>query len=382
MAGNLFDGALGESGKLDYGNYTIGKVKMRAFLIQKGLWDVVNVKGANLEESSTSSGSSKNGDWEQRDAKALSYIILSIKDSMIPHVSESETAKEAWDTLRNILEASNNTRKIYLRNELYSLQMRESSNVSDHITAFKRVRDQLVAVGELVQDSELVSLLLRSLSSSFSVFATSVRTRSDALSFEVLCGMLYQEELAMKSWSNQLDSDPKALLGINKKKEGCTYCHKLGHEEKDCRRKLFAQNKCFQCGKKGHKAKDCPSKEKELEEDANVASSGVDLFLCGVDSSPTCFNGKPCDGDYIVEEVVTFLDEEEIIEEFLSSLELDEGVSPTCSCDGKLKHANNFQPFVSKGKGIAWVGDQHRALSSMSPRSVWSGGTIDWPSFF
>jgi len=150
MAGNLFDGALGESGKLDYGNYTIWKVKMRAFLIQKGLWDVVNVKGANSEESSTSSGSSKNGDWEQRDAKALSYIILSIKDSMIPHVSESETAKEAWDTLRNMLEASNNTRKIYLRNELYSLQMRESSNVSDHITAFKRVCDQLVAVGELV----------------------------------------------------------------------------------------------------------------------------------------------------------------------------------------------------------------------------------------
>ena len=79
--------------------------------------------------------------------------------------------------------------------------------------------------------------------------------------------------------------------------------------------------------------------------------------------------------------MVTFLDEEEIIEEFLSSLELEEGLSPTCSCDGKQKHEVNFQPLVSIGEEIAWVGEQRGASSSTSSKSVWSGGTIDWPPF-
>ncbi|KAK4429090.1 hypothetical protein Salat_1209000 [Sesamum alatum] len=85
----------------DRDDYQYWKIKMRTFLKTEGLWVSVE-KGFNEPESEAGMSDAKKRKLDvarRLDASALSKIHMSVGKSTFLKISNTSTAKEAWDTL-------------------------------------------------------------------------------------------------------------------------------------------------------------------------------------------------------------------------------------------------------------------------------------------
>lgn len=93
--------------RLDVDNYATWSIRMQAYLMVKGLWDVV--AGDSTDAAA--------------DKKALAQIILHVMDHHLSTLVACPTAKDAWEALKATYEAKTNARKLLLRRELTQLKM-------------------------------------------------------------------------------------------------------------------------------------------------------------------------------------------------------------------------------------------------------------------
>ena len=83
--------------------------------------------------------------YRKNEGKAKRIIIDSVKDHLIPHISEQETAKKMFGALVGLFESNNTSRRLALRH-------------------------QLKAIGDAVTDDELVTIALNGFASSWDPF--------------------------------------------------------------------------------------------------------------------------------------------------------------------------------------------------------------------
>jgi hypothetical protein len=63
-----------------------------------------------------------------------------------------------WEALKRLFQRKNENHKMVLREKLRDTKMTGSDTVTSYLTKIQQVRDELVAVGETVSDSELVRI--------------------------------------------------------------------------------------------------------------------------------------------------------------------------------------------------------------------------------
>jgi tetrahydromethanopterin S-methyltransferase subunit H len=97
---------------------------------------------------------------EVKEAKAQRIILYGVKDHLIPHLVEKKTSKEMWDALKNLFEAKNENWKITLKAKLHDTKMGKEESVSSYLTWVAQVKDEMVVVGEVITDYELVRIPL------------------------------------------------------------------------------------------------------------------------------------------------------------------------------------------------------------------------------
>jgi hypothetical protein len=97
-------------------------------------------------------------------------LTYSIKDHLIPNVSELKTLKEMFDALTRIYESNNTNRKLTLRHQLKNVTMNKSETIANYFMRISQIKDQLEAIGDSVEDVEThdyytqwISLLLGSI---------------------------------------------------------------------------------------------------------------------------------------------------------------------------------------------------------------------------
>ena len=117
-------------------------------------------------------------------------ISLSVKRAIIPHICSCSTSKEAWDTLVTLYQARNEARVAYLCKQLESEQMNEGESMEFFLTKIKDLKEQLIAIDEILIDSSLVQTILNGLPDSYQSFASTLclmmKGNPNALSFEEL----------------------------------------------------------------------------------------------------------------------------------------------------------------------------------------------------
>jgi 2-phosphoglycerate kinase len=96
---------------------------------------------------------------EVKEARAQRIILDVVKDHLIPHLVEKQTAKEMWDALKKLYEAKNENMKMTLKDKLHSTKMVKGESVTSYLTRVARVKDELAAIGEVILDSELVRVI-------------------------------------------------------------------------------------------------------------------------------------------------------------------------------------------------------------------------------
>ena len=88
--------------------------------------------------------------------RAKRILSNSIKDHLIPHVSELQTPKEMFEALTRIYESKTTSRKLLLRHQLRNVMMDNSETMSTYFTRVFQIKDQLAAIGDPIEEKELM----------------------------------------------------------------------------------------------------------------------------------------------------------------------------------------------------------------------------------
>jgi hypothetical protein len=90
---------------------------MEDILVDRDQWIAVDL-------GTTPTGTSAN-DWKNLDRKAKSIIRLCLSDSVLLNESEEATTKDLWDKLGKLYQSKSLVNKLFLRNKLYNLRIRD-----------------------------------------------------------------------------------------------------------------------------------------------------------------------------------------------------------------------------------------------------------------
>ena len=82
-----------------------------------------------------------------------------------------------WTALTNLYQSSNENRKMVLREKLKSIRMNKGENMTTYLTKITQVRDELGAIGEVIQSVELVHTSLNGVAKPCAVFVESMIAR-------------------------------------------------------------------------------------------------------------------------------------------------------------------------------------------------------------
>ena len=101
---------------------------------------------------------------------AKRIIADSIKDNLIPQVSSRETPKEMFDALSSIIEGRNINMKMTLRNRLKSVRAKKLETMKSYFSRVAQIKDQLEAIGDTVEEAEIVMTTLNGLPKDWEAF--------------------------------------------------------------------------------------------------------------------------------------------------------------------------------------------------------------------
>jgi hypothetical protein len=73
--------------------------------------------------------------FKDGDINAMSIIVDSIRDHLIPYISHLDSSKKMYDALTNLFSVKNIGQVICLKNELRDMKMNDDDNITSY---FKR----------------------------------------------------------------------------------------------------------------------------------------------------------------------------------------------------------------------------------------------------
>ncbi|KAF3637587.1 hypothetical protein FXO37_24840 [Capsicum annuum] len=254
-------------------NYPIWAIKMRTYLQAYDLWQVVEVGGEeNLLPDNSIMAQIKNHREEvAKNFKALSCIQSALSEVIFTRVMTSETAKEAWDKLKEEFHGSDKIRQIKvinLRREFEILRMKDSEIIKEFSNKLVKVVNQIRLMGEKLTDSRIVEKVLVSLPERFEAKISSLEDLKDltklspsklvhalqaqeqrrSLRLEETTETTLQAKFKGKTQMQEEGKIPETSTNFSrnnqcdsrngvKKRENfhpCKYCRKTNHKEDDC----------------------------------------------------------------------------------------------------------------------------------------------------
>jgi hypothetical protein len=253
--------------KLNESNYAEWSLYMRAILVKKGLWGVVD----GAETRPTGSANSKTiRAYERRQSEAHAEIVLHLDPSQLPH-AHNEDSRELWNELQRMHRAQGFATRMTLRRKFNTMTKRADQSMSSWIANVQQAAFRLKEVGYIATDEDKILVLTQGLPRSYDSFIISLDasiaaiTNEDeskpepAVSLEIVKARLINEE------ARQLAAKPIFPVRKNDKPDSE---EAMSVEPKP--RTPLSGITCFKCGKKGHYQLNCP--EKALEDTAQVAT--------------------------------------------------------------------------------------------------------------
>jgi hypothetical protein len=221
------------------------------------------------------------------DINAMSIIVDSIKDHLIPYISHIESLKKMYDALTNLFSVRNIGQVMSLKNELRDMKMNDDDIITSYFVRISQLRDQLQAIEEITSEKELVNIVLNGLPKTWDAFAASMNTRKEYPTFEELWTCCAQEESRINAKERpQKKYDYQAFTTRFKNFRNK---RKFGSRRKPNKEKDISEIQCFNCQKYNHYRNQCleikkrkkkheASIAKEKEPTKNTKQDGRDLF--------------------------------------------------------------------------------------------------------
>lgn len=151
-------------------NYAVWKIKMIDILTGQDLWEYVDGTNALPNDESLQAV------WRKKDRQALSTIRLRVADKMLVYVASSKSAKDAWDTLKSLLEAQGALGIVLARRKLFRAKCEEGTTIEEHIRTLRSYQEELHNLGQKIEGEEFSIILLSSLPESWDNYISSIDT--------------------------------------------------------------------------------------------------------------------------------------------------------------------------------------------------------------
>jgi hypothetical protein len=81
--------------------------------------------------------------FKDSDINAMSIIVESIKDHLIPYISHLYSSKKMYDSLTNLFSVRNIGQVMSLKTELCDMKMNDDDNITSYFVRISQFRDQL-----------------------------------------------------------------------------------------------------------------------------------------------------------------------------------------------------------------------------------------------
>jgi hypothetical protein len=210
---------------LDVDNYGTWSLRMRALLIHKGLWKSVEGSTATAPDDSD---------------KALSLIMLNVKDQHLTTLASCSTAKEAWQSLARMYQSQLNARRMQLRKELTLLKKLPAEPLSTYFSRARTLWTELKVSGHTMAESEVVFSALSGLPSEYDTAVEIITTTTkDELKLDTVLAQLLPVEArtASRDTEGHAENSSSALL-VHGDNRSCFYCGRKGHLIRNCRKRM------------------------------------------------------------------------------------------------------------------------------------------------
>jgi len=186
------------TGTNDFG---LWKVKMQAVLIQQKCEKALKGEGA-FPVTMTQAEKTDMVD------KARSAIVLCLRYKVLWDVAKEPTAMSMWSKLESLYMTKYLAQRQFLKPQLYAFKMVESKAVTEQLTEFNKILDDLENIEMNLEDEDKEILLLRALSRSFESFKdTMLNGKAGADTLEKVQAALRTNELTK---SKDLREDEKS----------------------------------------------------------------------------------------------------------------------------------------------------------------------------
>ena len=222
-------------------NYPTWKFAMKSYLEHEDLWNAVL-------------GTDKD---EKNNTKARTKIILSVDSIIFVHIQDCKTAKEVWDSLKQIFDDSGLTRRIALLKTLITTKLNQS--VEQYVNSIISTAHKLDGIGLKVSDEWIGCILLAGLPDEYKPMIMGLENSGLKISADMVKTKILQEVKVENFQDFEESNAMVAKRNFRKSQKG-----KLN------------SFRCFNCDGEGHYARNCPKKK-----------TGEDSSLCSVFSAGT-----------------------------------------------------------------------------------------------
>ena len=220
-------------------NYPTWKVQCRMTLVRDGLWGIVSGT-----ETAPAEGGDRRSKFLARRDRALATIVLAVEPSLLYLIGDPEDPVAVWEKLQNQFQKKTLANKLALRRRLHSLQLKDGESVQDHIKAMTELFNELTIVGDAIEEEDRVVYLLASLPDSFNTLVTALEASEDVPKMEVVTERLLHAERKQKERTSPDSSGEKAMMAKRQfrgRGPQCHYCKKYGHIQKNCTKRIKAE---------------------------------------------------------------------------------------------------------------------------------------------
>jgi hypothetical protein len=121
--------------------------------------------------------------FKNNDINAMSIIVDSIKNHLIPYISHLDSSK-MYDAITNLFSVKNIGQVTSLKNEIRDMKMNDDDNITPYFVIISQLRDQLKSIEEIISEKELVNITLNGLPKTWDAFVASMNTRNEYPTFE------------------------------------------------------------------------------------------------------------------------------------------------------------------------------------------------------
>jgi hypothetical protein len=150
--------------------------------------------------------------------RAKRIIADSIKDHLIPQVASKITPKDMFDALTRMYEGKNINRKMNLRTQLKNTKMQKGETVHDYFSRISQFKEQLEAIGDNLDEDELIMTSLNGLTRPWDAFIQTICARKEKLHFDSLWEECVQEEARVVNLEALLLRDEDRVLAAHAKR--------------------------------------------------------------------------------------------------------------------------------------------------------------------